>query len=138
MFYQPHLIYRDAQGQPLQGGTAIEDRSTLFFHQGLIAWRGDVQIVLENSFRHRGAVEIPMMEFNGGKIVWIVRTPRNPMEAELIVQRAWNDVVNGVKWSLFNNCQDFVSRAYTGENGSKTRNAVFVGGLATAAVFAII
>ncbi|MGD0569309.1 MAG: hypothetical protein ABSA78_12975 [Candidatus Sulfotelmatobacter sp.] len=137
MIYQEPFVYRDQQGQPLMGGTAIEDRTTLVHHQGIIAYRDDVQIVLESSLRHGGAVEIPAIEFNGGKIVSIVRTPRSPAAADVIVQRAWGDVQRGVKWSLLNNCQDFVSRAYEGKNGSKTRDIVVVGGLAAAALIAL-
>jgi hypothetical protein len=137
MIYQQQFVYRDPQGQPLAGGTAIEDRTTLFFHQGLIAYRGELQIMLESSFRHGGAVEIPVMEFNNGKIAWIIRTPRDQRHGDQIIQRAWGDVQQGVRWSLLNNCQDFVSRAYDGKNGSKTRDVVILGGLAAAALIAL-
>jgi hypothetical protein len=38
-------------------------------------------------------------------------------------------VARGIKWTVADNCQDLVSRAVTGKNGSKTRDAVAVAGL---------
>jgi hypothetical protein len=137
MIYQQPFVYLDQSGFPLAGGTAIEDRTTLVHHQGIIAYRDDVQIVLESSFRHGGVVEIPSIEFNGGKIASVIRRPNDQWHGEQIIQKAWGDVLRGVRWSLLNNCQDFVSRAYDGKNGSKTRDAVVVGGLAVAALIAI-
>ena len=137
MFSPSQFFYPDPQGNPLPGGTAIEDSTSPVQHQGLIAWRFGCQVVLENSFRHRGAVEISAFNFNGGKPVQVVRSPQNYFEAEMIVQRAWADVQNGVKWSPFYNCQDFISHAYTGRNGSKTRDGIVLGGLAAALLFAL-
>jgi hypothetical protein len=78
---------------------------------------------------------IPSIQFNGGKIAWPVRTPNDQRHGEQIVQRACADVDAEVKWTPFNNCQDLVTRAYEGKNGSKTRNIV-LGGLAAVAVIA--
>jgi hypothetical protein len=135
MFYQEPFVYRDQFGFPLAGGTAIEDRTSPIQHQGIIAYRSGDQVVIENSFRYRQAVVIPSIQFNGGKIAWVVRTPNDQRHGEQIVQRAYADVVAEVKWTPFNNCQDLVTRAYEGKNGSKTRNLV-VGALAAVAVIA--
>ena len=135
MIRQQQFVYRDQSGFPLAGGTAIEDRTTLIHHQALIAYRYGEQVVIENSFRHRQAVVIPSIQFNGGKIAWPVRTPNDQRHGEQIVQRAYADVVAEVKWTVLNNCQDLVTRAYEGKNGSNTRNIV-LGGLAAVAVIA--
>lgn len=137
MIRQQQFVYRDQSGFPLAGGTAIEDRTTLVRHQGVIAYRNGDQVVIENSFRHRQAVVIPSIGFNEGKIAWIIRTPNDQRHGEQIVQRAYADVVAEVKWTPFNNCQDLVTRAYEGKNGSNTRDAAVVGGLAVAALIAI-
>jgi hypothetical protein len=135
MIYQEPFVYCDQFGIPLAGGTAIEDRTTLIHHQAIIAYRYGEQVVIENSFRHRQAVVIPSIQFNGGKIAWPVRRPNDQRHGEQIVQRACADVDAEVKWTPFNNCQDLVTRAYEGKNGSKTRNIV-LGGLAAVAVIA--
>jgi len=134
MIYQEPFVYRDQFGFPLAGGTAIEDRTTLVRHQGIIAYCNWNQVIIENSFRHRQAVVIPSIEFNGGKTAWIIRQPNDQWHGEQIVQRANADVVAGVKWTLLNNCQDLVTRAYEGKNGSKTRDVVMLGGLAAALI----
>ncbi|MHB8216243.1 MAG: hypothetical protein ACYDDS_09205 [Candidatus Sulfotelmatobacter sp.] len=135
MIYQGPFVYRDQFGLPLAGGTAVEDRTSPIHHQGIVAYRNWDQVVIENSFRNRQAVVIPSIQFNGGKIAWVIRTPNDQWHGEQIVQRAYADVVAEVKWTPFNNCQDLVTRAYEGKNGSKTRNIVF-GGLAAVAVIA--
>ncbi len=73
-------------------------------------------------------------EFNNGHLQVVVsRNPRNSEHASLIVQRAWQDIQSGRRWTAFDNCQDFVSRAYEGKDGSMTRNAIF-GALAVSGV----
>jgi len=138
MYQTNNILYTDQFGHPLMAGTAIEDPTSLVRHQGLIAYDElGQQVVLENSFRFSGAVLIQPVMFNGGKQVKIVRVPRNPYESQAIIQRAWNDVLKQVKWTPFYNCQDFISNAYTGKAGSKTRDSIVLGGLAAAALFAI-
>jgi len=138
MYQTNSIFYTDQLGRPLMAGTAIEDPTSLVRHQGLIAYDEiGRQVVLENSFRFGGAVLIQAAMFNGGKQVKIVRAPRNLYESQAIIERAWNDVVKQVKWTPFYNCQDFISNAYTGKVGSKTRDGIVLGGLAAAAIFAI-
>jgi hypothetical protein len=138
MASENQIVYVDQNGNPLMAGTAIEDRTSLIHHQGIVAYDGGFnQVVIENSFRHRRAVMIPSIAFNGGKNVAVVRTPTNRFQGEQIVQRAYADVVAGVKWTFLNNCQDLVTRAYEGKNGSKTRDFVVLGGLAAAALIAL-
>jgi len=139
MYQINNIAYTDQLGRSLMAGTAVEDPTSIVRHQGLIAYDElGQQVMLENSFRFGGAVFIQPVMFNGGKEVKIVRVPRNFYEAQAIVQRAWNDVVKQVKWTPFYNCQDFISNAYTGKVGSKTRDGIVVGGLAAAALFAIV
>jgi hypothetical protein len=136
MIYQEPFVYTDPQfGFPLAGGTAIEDCTSLSSHQAIIAYRYGQQVVIENSFRYRHAVVIPSIQFNGGKMACVVRAPNDQWHGEQIVQRAYADVVAEVRWTPFNNCQDLVTRAYEGKNGSKTRNFV-LGGLAAVTVIA--
>lgn len=127
------IVYIDQGGRPLMAGTAIEDSTSFVKHQGLIAYdQLGQQLVLENSLRFGRAVAIEPILFNGGKSVNIVRAPRSLLESQAIMQRAWRDVELGVKWTVFDNCQDFISRSYTGKNGSKTRDGVVLTGLAAA------
>jgi len=139
MYQRNGILYTDQHGCPLMAGTAIEDPTSTVRHQGLIAYDElGQQVVLENSFRFGGAVLIQPAMFNGAKPVKIVRLPRNLYESQAIIQRAWNDVVKQVKWTPFYNCQDFISNACTGKVGSKTRDGIVLGGLAAAALFAIV
>ncbi|MGO8720430.1 MAG: hypothetical protein ACLQMO_14630 [Acidobacteriaceae bacterium] len=139
MYQVNSIFYTDQLGRPLMAGTAIEDSTSIVRHQGLIAYDElGQQVVLENSFRFGGAVLIQPVMFNGGKQVKIVRVPRNLYESQAIIQRAWNDVVKQVKWTPFYNCQDFISNAHTGKVGSKTRDGIVLGGLAAAALLAIV
>jgi hypothetical protein len=131
MYQQNQFVYRDQQGRLLAEGTVIEDRTSFALHQGIIAYQSDgQQIVLQNSKRFGQAVATFSIEFNGGLQAWIVRVPKTPAEGAAVVQRAWSEVQRGVKWTGLDNCQDFVSRAYTGQNGSKTRNVLLIGAAA--------
>lgn len=139
MYQTNSILYTDQHGCPLMAGTAIEDPTSIVRHQGLITYDElGQQVLLENSFRFGGAVLIQPVMFNGGKQVRIVRMPRNLYESQAIIQRAWNDVAKQVKWTPFYNCQDFISNAYTGKVGSRTRDGIVLGGLAAAALFAIV
>jgi len=139
MYQTNSIFYIDQLGRPLMAGIAIEDPTSIVRHQGLIAYdQLGQQVVLENSFRFGGAVLIQPVMFNGGKQVKIVRVPRNLHESQAVIQRAWNDVVKQLKWTPLYNCQDFISNAYTGKVGSKTRDGIALGGLAAAALFAIV
>jgi hypothetical protein len=81
--------------------------------------------MIHNS-KKRGAPAITTPEeFNDNvHLVVVVRSPATPQQGTLIVQRAWQASQVPARWNLFDNCQDFVSRAYAARGGSLTRNVV--------------
>ena len=133
------LFFTDELGMPLLKGTAIslEPYSP---HWGIIDYlpTGE-QVVHHNSKRHGRAVTTWPEEFNDGHIpVCVVAMPLSVEDGERICQNARLDVKRGIPWSPGDNCQDFVTRAYVGRNGSPTRDgffaaACFVGSLVLAA-----
>lgn len=132
------MIFTDEYGIPLPRGTAI-DLQPSSPHTGIIDYlqTGD-QVVIHNSKqRGQGVVTWPE-EFNDGFIpVRYIAVPLSEEQGELICQNAQYDVQRGVRWNPGDNCQDLVTRAYTGRNGSPTRDAVVLtlavaGGLALA------
>jgi hypothetical protein len=59
---------------------------------------------------------------------WIARPLPSTWEDSIrIQQNAWNLVKAGAPWTIFNNCQDFVSLSYDGKPGSVTRKVVAAG-----------
>jgi hypothetical protein len=114
----------------LPDGTALEVLVGLIPHQGVLerTWNGE-PLVHQNSKEHGKAVTTSFSEFSGGRPVSVLHIPRTAEESHQITQSARRDVVRGIPWTVGDNCQDFVSRAVTGKNGSKTRDAMVVGGL---------
>jgi hypothetical protein len=119
----------DANGYLLSQGTAIEF-PTIFNHEAIIgyAWNGR-QVLLEKSKKHRRPAITDPSEYQGA-LYRISRSPQSPQHGYNIVQHAYAEVQAGGPWTLLDNCQDFVTRAYEGRNGSKSRNFAF--GLALA------
>ncbi len=130
------MIFTDRYGNPLPTGTAV-DLQPYSPHAGIIGYKptGE-QVLAHNSKQHHRAVVTWPEEFSALHIpLRIIAYPPSPEDGERIWRNALYDVERGVLWSAGDNCQDFVSRAYTGRNGSPTRNAIlaglaFVGGLA--------
>ena len=87
------------------------------------AWNGE-QVLLEQSKQHKKPRVASSEEYCDTPFV-ISRVPTSPEHGLRIVQHAYAEIQAGAPWTAFDNCQDFVSRAYTGRNGSKTRNFVF-------------
>lgn len=131
-------MFVDQFGNLLPEGTTLQVPS-LVDHTGFVAYtQAGQQVMLHNSKKRRRAAMTTPEEFNDGNLpVVTVRFPQTPEEGALIVQRAWQDVQSGRRWTWFDNCQDFVSRALTGQNGSPTRN-LLVGLFAVGFVFAVV
>jgi hypothetical protein len=131
------MTFTDALHQPLQGGTVVKDPCTL--HEGIIAYNGGQQVVLHKSLSIGRPAMTDTYAFTNGKCKLIVtRVPQSHAHAQAIVQRAWTEVQSGgTPWTLFDNCEDFVSRAYTGSSGSLGR-ALAVGFLVVVGLFAVV
>ncbi|MGA8150899.1 MAG: hypothetical protein WB952_08115 [Terriglobales bacterium] len=133
------MTFVDEYGRPLLGGTALQDPCTL--HEGIVAYdaRTGQQVMLHNSKQiGRSAMTLPEAFTTGGCQTVRTRVPQSPADAEAVVQSAWSDVQSGRPWAWFDNCQDFVNRAYTGQDGSHTRTLVAVGILmAVVVMFAV-
>ena len=123
------MFFVDEHNRPLPGGTALKDPCTL--HEGIVAYVGAHQVMLHKPLSSGRPVMTAPAEFSDGKCKVVrTRTPRSTVEGAAIVQRAWAEVQSGgTPWTIFDNCEDFVSRSYAGQSGSATRN-FFVGLLA--------
>ena len=117
------MTFVDEFNRPLLGGTALKDPCTL--HEGIVAYNrfSGEQVMLHKSRRiGRPALTEPSVFADGKCKLVRTRTPQSAAEGEAIVQRAWAEVQRGgTLWTAFDNCEDFVSRAYTGQGGSTTR-----------------
>jgi hypothetical protein len=122
------VILTDEYGNPLPTGTAV-DLQPYSPHAGVIGYTptGE-QVLAHNSKQHHRAVVTWPEEFNDFYIpVRIIAYPVSLEDGERIWRNALYDVERGVLWSGIDNCQDFVSRAYTGRNGSPTRDGILAG-----------
>jgi hypothetical protein len=129
------VIIKDQIGNLLPKGTAI-DLMPHSPHAGIVGYLPTgCQVVIHNSKQHgRAVITLPEV-FNDGRIpIRETSRPRTSAEADRTWQRALDDVLRAVRWQPSDNCQDLVSRALTGRNGSPTRNAL----LALAIVIAIV
>jgi hypothetical protein len=106
-------------------------------HTGIIGYLPTGEQVVAHNSKQRGQCVVTWpQEFND---IWIpfevLAHPLTHEHGERIWQNGLVDVRAGVRWYPSDNCQDFVSRAYTGRNGSPTRESIFtavtlIGGLA--------
>jgi hypothetical protein len=119
------MFFADEFNRPLPGGTALKDPCTL--HEGIVAYKrytGEQVMIHKSPKIGRPAITHPS-QFSDGKCkLFKTRSPQSAVQGEAIVQRAWSEVQRGTPWTLFDNCEDFVSKAYTGQSGSTTRNFV--------------
>lgn len=117
-------------------GTVLEVVS-LERHQGVVAYTAMAQqVIIHNSKKlGRAVISWPNDLSDGKHEVIVNRTPLSPSEGGRIVQSANADVQRGVRWTPFDNCQDLVSRATTGKNGSPTRNILLGGALVLGILF---
>jgi hypothetical protein len=135
MFVQTYC-FCDAKVNRLPQGTAIKFPAVVN-HEAIVAY--DVygqQVLLEKSKKYGKPTVTNPEEYRGIPFV-ISRNPSSPAHGVRIVKHAYAEIqAGGTQWTPFDNCQDFVSRAYAGRNGSETRNFV-LGALALAGLVGI-
>jgi hypothetical protein len=130
------MTFVDEFNRPLPAGTALKDRCTL--HEGLVAYSPNGQQVMLHKPLLKRPVITPPSEFADGKCQLVrTRVPQSLAEAQAVLQRAVAEIQRGTPWTVFDNCEDFVSRAYTGQSGSATRNLVVFLLLATVGICAL-
>ena len=129
------MTFVDEHGRLLPGGTALQDPCTL--HEGIVAYaQTGQQVMLHRSKKlGRSAMTLPDAFTDGSCQIVRKRVPQSPAEGQDVVRRAWNDVQRGTPWTWFDNCQDFVNSAYTGRDGSPTRDFFVVGLLVAGFLF---
>ena len=127
-------MYLDQFGNPLPAGTALRVPA-LFHHQGIVDYDDATgeQVMLHNSKKRGQVAQTDPSEFNNGRFPVALARPLPVDRLPVIVRSAREDVQSGRRWTVFDNCQDFVSRAYDGHDGSATRTfivgALLVSGL---------
>jgi hypothetical protein len=115
-------MYLDANQRPLPGGAALGFGPV---HQGILAYlENGQQVILNTSLKHGRPVVSPVEEFNGVPVRLVRPLPKTWEDSMRIQQNAWNLVQAGAPWTIFNNCQDFVSLSVDGKPGSQTRTLV--------------
>jgi hypothetical protein len=132
------MTFVDEFNRPLPAGSALKDPRNL--HQGIVGYDSQTgqQVMLHKPFRIGRPVITEPSAFADGKCRLVrTRVPKSPAEAEAVLQRAVAQVQRPTPWSVFDNCEDFVSRAYTGHSGSATRNLV-LGVLAVVCIGAVV
>jgi hypothetical protein len=120
------MILTDEYERPLPKGTVL-DLQPYSPHTVVVGYNEwGLQVIGHNSKQQGRAVISWPEEFNdAGRIPFrIVRCPASLQEGESIWQSVLRDVRQGVRWLPQDNCQDLVSRAVTGHNGSPTRDAI--------------
>lgn len=128
-------MYVDENQRPLTGGTALGFGP---IHQGIVAYlRDGRQVILNTSMKHGKPVVSAPEEFAGNKVRLVRPMPKTWEDSIRIQQNACNLLNEGAPWTIFNNCQDFVSRAYDGKPGSETRSLAGAG-LALGVLFAFL
>src|ERR1700722_14843201 len=120
-------MFVDAQYyQPLRPGTALQFGAV---HQGIVGYLPTgQQVILHKSKRFGRPVASPSQELESIKPAQVTRTPPDEQDGLRIQQNAWHLIRVGAPWTLLDNCQDFVSRCYTGQSGSETRTAWIAAG----------
>lgn len=120
------MILTDEYERPLPKGTVL-DLQPYSPHTVVVGYNEcSLQVIGHNSKQHGRAVISWPEEFNdAGRIPFrIIRCPTSLQEGESIWHSVLWDVQRGVRWLPEDNCQDLVSRAVTGHNGSPTRDAI--------------
>jgi hypothetical protein len=135
MFEQTYC-FCDVNMNRLPQGTAIKFPSVVN-HEAIIAYDFyGQQLLLEKSKKYGKPTITDPEEYRGIPFV-ISRNPSSPGHGIRIVEHAYAEIqAGGTQWTPFDNCQDFVSRAYAGRNGSETRNLV-LGALALGVLGAV-
>ena|ERR1700734_3459676 len=116
------MFVDDQYYQPLPRGTVLQFG---LVHVGIVGYLNGQQVILNKSKRFGRPVASTPEEFQG-ETVKVIRSPQTLQEGARVEQNAWMLIQQGAPWALLDNCQDFVSRSYTGESGSETRSALLV------------
>jgi hypothetical protein len=127
-----HEILRDEFGVPLPE-SAIIDFWPDSPHAAIIGYINGQQVIAHNSKDEMRCVLSWPEDVRKGMRFRMVAYPLSDAHAREIWQRALADIQSGVRWDGLDNCQDFVTRAYTGQNGSPGRDAI----LGVAAIFGV-
>jgi hypothetical protein len=117
-------MYLDEYQRPLPAGAALGFGP---IHQGILAYLNGQQVILNTSLKHGRPVVSPVEEFDGVPVRLVRPLPQTWQDSIRIQQNAWSLVQAGAPWTIFNNCQDFVSMSYDGKPGSKTRTLTALG-----------
>jgi hypothetical protein len=120
------MILTDDYGRPLPTGTVL-DLQPYSPHTVIVGYNEWGQQVVGHNSKQQGRAVISWPEeFNDlGRIPFrVVRYPLSFHEGGRIWQSVLRDVERGVRWLPEDNCQDLVSRAVTGRDGSPTRDAI--------------
>jgi hypothetical protein len=127
--------YTDERGFLLPRGTVVHLHPGSP-HTGIIGYdEFGTQVVAHNSKKFGKAVVSSLEDFNDTNLPVRYTAPANDHDGQRIWDNAMSDVERGVLWSPWNNCQDFVSRAISGQNGSPTRDLlVGIAALVAAAI----
>jgi hypothetical protein len=119
------MYFSDDYQRPLPRGTALGFGQ---IHQGVVSYLpSGQQVILNKSMKSKRPVVSPPEEFTGLAVRYVRPVPQTVVESLRIDLTAWNLVRAGAPWTIFDNCQDFVSLCYDGKPGSETRSAVVVG-----------
>lgn len=124
--------FLDQSGKPWPRATVILPEP-FPQHWGMLDYlRTGEQIVLHKSKRLGQAVVTWPYEYMDRPERYRVFVPRSGQQADEWLNRAYAGVETGEPWLPFDDCQDFISRAVTGRDGSPTRDgilgALFFGG----------
>ena len=135
---QSHDTFTDQRGKPWPRGTIIV-LEPFPQHCGFLDYTpiGE-QILLHKAKKEGRPVITGPKGFMDSPVRYRVRVPQSDQQADEWLNHAYAEIEAGVPWMLFDECQDFVSRAVTGHAGSPTRDGIlgclaFAGGLALAA-----
>jgi hypothetical protein len=123
--FQEFSMYLDENRRPLPAGAALGFGPV---HQGIVDY--DIfgqQVILNTSLKDGRPVVSRPEEFDGKSVRLVRPLPRTLQDSVRIRQNARNLVQAGAPWTIFNNCQDFVSMSYDGKSGSETRKLVGLG-----------
>jgi hypothetical protein len=96
-------------------------------HPGILAYVYGQPVMLHKSKKIGKSAISSISEFADGKTPCIRFVPSSQDEGARIVQSAAGEVSRGAPWTVGDNCQDFVSRAITGQDGSPSRNGLVLG-----------
>ena len=135
---EPHYTFTDRHGKPWPRGTIIM-LEPFPQHCGFLDYTSiGEQILLHKSKREGRAVITGPEGFMDRPARYRVRVPASDQQADEWLRYAYAGIEAGSPWMLFDECQDFVSRAVSGRAGSPTRDGIlgclaFAGGLGLAA-----